>query len=92
MPERNSRQAMVIYGAEVLSNSNGSAPGLFLQHEGCAIALMPGPPREMTPMLDAVVRERLAPRAGGGGLFRRVLKITGRTESDVDAAAAKGMP
>jgi nicotinamide-nucleotide amidase len=42
----------------------------------------------MTPMLDAVVRERLAPRSGGQGLFRRVLKITGRTESDVDACAA----
>ena len=30
MPERNSRQAMVIDGAEVLDNPNGSAPGLFL--------------------------------------------------------------
>ena len=30
MPERNSRQAMVIAGAEVLSNPNGSAPGLYL--------------------------------------------------------------
>ncbi len=29
----------------------------------------------------------MAPRSSGAGLFRRVLKITGRTESDVDAAA-----
>ena len=42
MPERNSRQAMVIDGAEVLDNPNGSAPGLFIEHEGCAIALLPG--------------------------------------------------
>jgi nicotinamide-nucleotide amidase len=41
----------------------------------------------MAPMLDAVIRERLAPGSGGQGLFRRVLKITGRTESDVDACA-----
>jgi nicotinamide-nucleotide amidase len=34
-----------------------------------------------------VIRDRLRPRTDGRGLFRRVLKITGRTESDVDAAA-----
>jgi nicotinamide-nucleotide amidase len=38
----------------------------------------------MTPILEAVVRDRLAP-GRVGGLFRRTLKITGRTESDVDA-------
>jgi nicotinamide-nucleotide amidase len=41
----------------------------------------------MTPMLDAVIRERLAPKTDGQGLFRRVVKITGRSESDVDANA-----
>ena len=39
----------------------------------------------MTPMLDTVIRDRLAPKAGAAGIFRRVVKITGRTESDVDA-------
>ena len=34
MPEINSRQAMVIDGAEVLDNPNGSAPGMYLEHEG----------------------------------------------------------
>ena len=51
-------------------------------------SLLPGPPREMKPMLEAVIAERLAPRAEGSGLFRRVLKITGRAESDVDAQAS----
>jgi hypothetical protein len=41
----------------------------------------------MTPMLEALIAERLQPRSGGAGLFRRVLKITGRSESDVDARA-----
>jgi nicotinamide-nucleotide amidase len=36
-------------------------------------------------MFEAVLKDRLVPRSGGRGLFRRVLKITGRTESDVDA-------
>ena len=49
------------------------------------MALLPGPPREMMPMLEAVIRDRLAPAQSGAGLFRRVLKITGRPESEVDA-------
>jgi len=85
MPEINRRQGMVPRGATVLANPNGTAPGLWLERGKTALVLLPGPPREMTPMLESVIRERLAPRTGGSGLFRRVLKITGRAESDVDA-------
>jgi len=87
MPENNRRQALVPRGATVLPNPNGSAPGLWLQHERTGIALLPGPPREMKPMLEALIVNQLVGERGGGGLFRRVLKITGRTESDVDAHA-----
>src|SRR5882672_9495209 len=87
MPEINRRQAMVPRGATVLPNPNGTAPGLWMERGETAIALLPGPPREMKPMLEAVIAERLAPKAGGRRLFRRVLKITGRAESDVDAQA-----
>jgi competence/damage-inducible protein CinA-like protein len=87
MPEINRRQGMVPRGAVVLENANGTAPGLWVEHGQTAIVLLPGPPREMTPMLDAVICDRLASRAGTRCLFRRVLRITGRTESDVDAAA-----
>jgi nicotinamide-nucleotide amidase len=88
----NRRQAMVPRGATVLPNVNGTAPGLWLEANGTGIALLPGPPREMTPILDALIRDRLPVRrdgASGGivGLFRRTLKIAGRTESDVDATA-----
>jgi nicotinamide-nucleotide amidase len=84
MPEINRRQAMVPRGATQLANPNGTAPGLWIEKGRTCIVLLPGPPREMTPMLESVIDERLAPRTGGGGLFRRVLRITGRTESDVD--------
>lgn len=83
----NRRQAMVPRGAVVLENPHGTAPGLWLERQGTCVALLPGPSREMLPMLEALVAERLAPRCGGAGLFRRVLKITGRPESDVDARA-----
>lgn len=87
MPDINRRQAMVPRGASIVENPNGTAPGLWLEHRGTLILLLPGPPREMTPMLEHVIAARLAPRTGGAGLFRRVLRIAGRTESDVDARA-----
>jgi nicotinamide-nucleotide amidase len=85
MPDINRRQGLVPDGATILENANGTAPGLWLEQGRTAIVLLPGPPREMKPMFESVVRERLGPRTNGAGLFRRVLKITGRTESDVDA-------
>lgn len=88
MPERNSRQAMVIDGAEVLPNPNGSAPGLFIEHDGTAVALLPGPPREMKPMFEAEVRGRLSSRAGNLRVVRRVLKVAGMGESAVDEKIA----
>jgi nicotinamide-nucleotide amidase len=88
MPERNSRQAMVIAGAEVLSNPNGSAPGLYLEHEGCAVALIPGPPREMKPMFENHVRARLEKLAGDTRFATRVLRVSGLGESAVDEKIA----
>jgi nicotinamide-nucleotide amidase len=87
MQEINRRQAMVPRGATLLENPNGTAPGLWIVHEKTAIVLLPGPPREMKPMFEAVLRDRIAHLSGGAGLFRRVLKITGRPESEVDARA-----
>ena len=85
MPEINRQQGMVPDGATLLENMVGTAPGLWLERGRTAIVLLPGPPRELKPMFEAVVRERLRPRSEGYGLFRRTIKITGRTESDVDA-------
>jgi nicotinamide-nucleotide amidase len=84
MPEVNRRQAMVPRGATVLDNPNGTAPGLWLEHDGGAIALLPGPPREMKPMMDGEVRTRLAPRAGATRLHRRLIRVSGRGESAVE--------
>src|SRR5437899_6141130 len=88
MPERNSRQAMVIGGSEVLPNPNGTAPGLYLEHEGCAIALFPGPPREMNPMFENHVQVRLERLAGDLRFARRVLRVAGMGESAVDEKIA----
>jgi nicotinamide-nucleotide amidase len=88
MPERNSRQAMVITGAEVLPNPNGTAPGLYLEHEGCAVALMPGPPREMKPMFENHVLARISNLGGDTRFATRVLRVAGMGESAVDEKIA----
>src|SRR4029079_18096376 len=88
MPERNSRQAMVIDGSDVLPNPNGTAPGLYLEQEGCAIALMPGPPREMKPMFENHVQTRLEKLAGEVRFATRVLRVAGLGESAVDEKIA----
>ncbi|MGB7219695.1 MAG: competence/damage-inducible protein A [Vicinamibacterales bacterium] len=87
MPAINRRQALAPRGATLLENPNGTAPGLWIERGSASIVLLPGPPRELRPMIEAVVRERLAPLSPGAGLFRRVVRITGRTESDVDTQA-----
>ena len=83
-PAINRRQAMVPAGAAVLPNKNGTAPGLWIEHETKLIVLLPGPPRELKPMFEAVIQERLLGRCGVSRLFRRVLRITGQSESYVE--------
>jgi nicotinamide-nucleotide amidase len=88
MPEINSRQAMVIEGAQVLDNPKGTAPGMYVEHEGHVVILLPGPPREMRPMFERLVLPRLSERSGGVRVVRRVLRVSGLGESAVDAAIA----
>ncbi len=88
MPEINTRQAMVIEGAEVLENPHGSAPGMYLEHEGRALVLLPGPPREMRPMYETHIGPRLVAKAGDVRVVRRVLRVSGLGESAVDERIA----
>ena len=86
MPRNNLRQAQVPAGAAVLDNPNGSAPGLWIDHGAQAVLLLPGPPRELKPMMTALADTRLRARASGVAIVRRMLRISGRFESHVDQA------
>ena len=88
MPEINARQAMVIEGAEVLDNPNGTAPGMYIEHEGRSVVLLPGPPREMRPMFENFVLPKLSAKAGGVRVVRRLLRVAGMGESAVDEKIA----
>jgi nicotinamide-nucleotide amidase len=88
MPDINARQAMVIEGAEVLPNPQGTAPGMYVEHEGRVVVLLPGPPREMKPMFESHVLGKLSERAGVVRVARRVLRVAGLGESAVDERIA----
>jgi nicotinamide-nucleotide amidase len=87
MPAVNRRQAQVPRGAAVLANPHGTAPGLWIEHGDAVIALVPGPPREMKPMIDGEVRSRLQSRAGGVRLHKRLIRVSGKGESAVEEIA-----
>ena len=87
MPERNRRQALVPRGAAVLANVNGTAPGLWIEGRDRIVVLLPGPPRELQAIFDTHVAPQLAALVHGQRLRRRVIKITGRAESQVDEIA-----
>jgi nicotinamide-nucleotide amidase len=88
MPEVNRRQAMVPEGADLLENSRGTAPGLWLEAAGRVVVLLPGPPHELQTMFAERVEPRLERLAGATRLFYRELKTAGLTESEVEERVA----
>jgi nicotinamide-nucleotide amidase len=87
MPDMNRRQAQVIEGGIVLANPNGTAPGQYIEHGEQVIVLLPGPPRELQPMLNALCEGALGARAAGDRVYRASLFVTGRGESHVEEIA-----
>jgi nicotinamide-nucleotide amidase len=86
MPEVNRRQAMVHRGARVLPNPNGSAPGILIETNGRMVVLLPGPPRELQPMLSALCADggAIAERAGRERLFTASIFTASVPESRVE--------
>jgi len=88
MAENNLRQALVPEGAAWLPNDHGTAPGIWLEHKGVTVVLLPGPPGELKAMFEAQCRPRLERIASGERIRSRVLKVVGLPESEVDQRIA----
>jgi competence/damage-inducible protein CinA-like protein len=88
MSENNLRQAMLPDGAESLPNRQGTAPGIWIDHDGVRIVLLPGPPREMEAMFAAECLPRLSRLAATQRIVTRVYKVIGLPESEVDQRIA----
>lgn len=82
MSASNLRQAQHPEGAELLPNPKGTAPGIYLEHEGTKIFCIPGVPAEMEHLVDHEVMPRLADH-GATVLLSRVIRLWGRPESEV---------
>ena len=89
MAANNTRQAMLIEGAEALPNPNGTAVGQWIiESEGRVIMLLPGPPGELKPMFVNECVPRLASRLPAQVIRARQYRVTGMTESDLDQLIA----
>lgn len=81
------KQAMILRGGVPLRNRNGTAPGQAILLDGKLAAVLPGPPREMIPMLEdellPLVRRHFPDLVP---LCIRNLKLVGLPESKVGEA------
>ncbi|MDQ0113149.1 competence/damage-inducible protein A [Paenibacillus harenae] len=86
MVESNRRQANMIEGCDAIDNAAGLAVGNGLEADGMLYLLLPGPPKEMMPMIDgpgeAWLRSKLSEELP---LYSRLLKFAGIGESNLEA-------
>ena len=88
MAEINKRQAYVVEGAEILPNANGTAPGQWIANDGRIVIMLPGPPGELKPLFASECIPRLTKLLPAQVIRARFYRVTGFTESDLDALIA----
>lgn len=79
------RQALLPQKALPLPNTQGTAPGFWIQQQGCNFFFMPGVPREMKAMLEQSViptLQRILP--GGMPLIERQYRLFGLSEPRIE--------
>jgi nicotinamide-nucleotide amidase len=87
LTDRISRQAYVPEGAAVLPNDFGTAPGLYLPaRDGIPhLFLLPGPPRELQPMVDTYALPIWKRLGGNHDIHARIYRTTGLGESYIES-------
>ncbi|MEP7071632.1 MAG: competence/damage-inducible protein A [Verrucomicrobiota bacterium] len=89
MPERIWRQAQIPTGGKVLTNANGTAPGIYLAANlspkvaSPHLFLLPGPPRELQPMFHETVMPILR-QLHQGAIAMRKFRLANVGESVVE--------
>jgi nicotinamide-nucleotide amidase len=82
MPLSNLRQATIIPSAEPVPNTQGTAPGWWVERDGRILAAMPGPPRELHEMWLKEIQPRLR-RDSSSIILPRTFKTYGLSEAAV---------
>jgi nicotinamide-nucleotide amidase len=95
MSARNQRQALRPPEATVLWNPHGTAPGLYLPPMAALksphLFLLPGPPRELRPMVADYVVPMLAKMLPPSPLAMRVWRTAGLGESHVEELVGEAL-
>ncbi|NQU73861.1 MAG: competence/damage-inducible protein A [Candidatus Omnitrophica bacterium] len=85
IPKDSLRQALIPEGAKWLKNSFGTAPGLIIEQGAKILIALPGPPREMGPMVEDHVVPYLRSRSKAGQILKsKSLRLTGGVEAKVN--------
>lgn len=88
MPPVNARQAQVFRGQQTIPNARGTAPGahLTVTEQGMEkhLWVFPGVPYELEGMLESAFEPWLKEKREGASRVRRVIRLTGMSESSVD--------
>ena len=83
LPTGASKEASIIKGSRLIENGAGLAPGFFFEKEGKKIIVLPGPPKELTYMIDNEVLPLLS-EYSGTILLMKTLEIKGVPEGTID--------
>ncbi|WP_342647572.1 competence/damage-inducible protein A [Mucilaginibacter sp. CSA2-8R] len=79
--EVNRQQALVPANCEVLNNLNGTAPGMWFNHQGKVLVSMPGVPFEMMYMMEGQVIPRLKANFKLPYIIHKTILTVGEGES-----------
>lgn len=82
MTSANHKQALFPVGSRILKNDLGTAPGVCIDVDDQHIVLLPGPPREMRPMLEEVIQ--YLKENVGFNLYSEGFKLVGTGESAME--------
>ena len=81
------RQADVPFGGIPMPNSYGTAPGLWIEHDGKVVVALPGPPSEFEPMVEASLLPMLRRYLGATEqvIVSRTLRLVGMGEAEAES-------
>ena len=85
MTKNNLKQAEIPDGAIAVPNPNGTAPGIIVEKDGKTVIMLPGPPRELCPLVDGAISDYLRKNTESL-LVSHNLHIIGMGESAVEDA------
>ncbi len=84
MSENNKKQALLPRGALVFENKNGMAPCVIIEKGEKTVVILPGPPRELTPLFRECVYPYFKEKYSARPIVSKMIRMWGIAESAMD--------